>query len=90
MRATIAGAAAILGVLCAGVLLEAFSWESVFGLNVVLAALALVVVQSCRSADEDAPRLDRGGAALAVVGTVSLSYIRSSRRLRSVGWRLAR
>jgi MFS family permease len=85
--AAVSGAAAILGVACSGVLLQAFSWESVFGLNVVLAALALVGVVRIvpESADKDAPRLDLGGAALAVVGLVALVY-RSSRRRRSGGW----
>jgi MFS family permease len=61
---------------CSGALLELFSWRSVFGLNVVLAALAIVgafrVVPE--SADRDAPRLDIGGAILAVVGLVALVY----------------
>ncbi len=74
--AGVAGGAAIIGVVCAGALLEFFSWRSVFGLNVVLAALAIIgtfrVVPE--SADENAPRLDSGGALLAVAGLVALVY----------------
>lgn len=88
--AAVSGAAAILGVACSGVLLQAFSWESVFGLNVVLAALALVGVVRIvpESADKDAPRLDLGGAALAVVGLVALVY--SIIEAPTVGWLAAR
>ena len=68
--------AAVIGVLCSGALLEFFSWRSAFGLNVVLAILAiggtLKVVPE--SADKDAPRLDIGGAILAVAGLVAVVY----------------
>ena len=40
--AGVAGGSAILGLLASGLLLEAWSWQSVFGLNVVLAAVAIV------------------------------------------------
>ncbi len=74
--AGVAGGAAVIGVLCSGALLEFFSWRSVFGLNVVLAILAiggtLKVVPE--SADKDAPRLDIGGAILAVAGLVAVVY----------------
>src|SRR5580693_10470665 len=40
--AAVAGGAAVIGVVCAGALLEFFSWPSVFGLNVVLAILAIL------------------------------------------------
>src|SRR6202046_5755876 len=39
--AAVSGGAAILGLLAAGLLLVAFSWRSIFGLNVLLAAVAL-------------------------------------------------
>src|SRR6516164_8565419 len=41
MWAGAAGGAAVLGLLASGALLAGFSWRSIFGLNVVLAALAL-------------------------------------------------
>src|SRR6202042_3556794 len=37
--AAVAGGAAILGLLCSGLLLTVFSWRSIFGLNVLLSAL---------------------------------------------------
>lgn len=37
-----AGGAAVGGILISGALLEAFSWRSVFAVNVVLAAVALI------------------------------------------------
>jgi EmrB/QacA subfamily drug resistance transporter len=74
--AGVAGGAAILGVLASGALLEAFSWRSVFGVNVVLAAIALIgtFIVVPESADKDAPRLDVGGALLSVVGLVAIVY----------------
>lgn len=74
--AGVAGGAAVLGVLCSGILLEFFSWRSVFGLNVVLAVIALVgtVLLVPESADPDAPKLDLGGAALSIVGLVAIVY----------------
>jgi EmrB/QacA subfamily drug resistance transporter len=74
--AGVAGAAAVLGLLCSGTLLELFSWRSVFGLNVVLAAISIVgtIRFVPESADKKAPRLDVGGAALVVVGLVALVF----------------
>ena len=74
--AAVAGGAAVLGVLCAGALLEFFSWRSVFGLNVVLAAIAIIgtFMVVPESADRSAPRLDLGGAALSVIALVALVY----------------
>lgn len=70
-----AGGGAVLGLFGSGILLEFFSWSSFFGLNVVLAGLALagtlIVVPT--SVDEHPPRLDLVGALLslvAVTGTV--------------------
>jgi EmrB/QacA subfamily drug resistance transporter len=71
----VAGGGAVLGLFGSGLLLEYFAWNSFFGLNVVLACLALLgtlaVVPSSR--DDAAPRLDPVGALLslvAVAGTV--------------------
>ena len=74
--AGVAGGAAVLGVLISGALLEAFSWRSVFGVNVVLAVIALIgtFVVVPESADKQAPRLDVGGAVLSIVGLVALVY----------------
>ena len=58
-------ASAVLGLLSSGLLLEVWSWQSVFGLNVVLAAVAASQEPcvSCRSRPTaTAPRLDVGGA----------------------------
>lgn len=74
--AGVAGGSAILGVLCSGLLLEVWSWPSVFGLNVVLAAVALIGVLRVvpESADAHAPRVDVRGALISVVGLVVLVY----------------
>jgi EmrB/QacA subfamily drug resistance transporter len=74
--AGVAGASAILGLLTSGVLLEWWSWRSVFGLNVLLAVIAIVATLRVvpESADPDAPRLDIAGALIAVVGLGSLVY----------------
>jgi len=84
--AAVAGGAAILGVLGAGVLLEFFSWRSVFGLNIALAAIAIIgtVLVVPESADPRAPRLDRGGAALSVLALVALVY--SVIQAPTAGW----
>ena len=76
MWAGVAGASAVLGLLTSGVLLEFWSWRSVFGLNVVLAVAAIAGTLRFvpESADSDAPRLDITGAAIAVVGLVALVY----------------
>ena len=74
--AAVAGAAAVVGLLTSGILLEVWSWPSVFGLNVVLAAAAIAGTARFvpESADARAPRLDITGAVLAVIGMVALVY----------------
>jgi MFS family permease len=88
--AGVAGGAAVIGVVCAGALLEFFSWRSVFGLNVVLAILAILGTFKIvpESADKDAPRLDIGGGALAVAGLVAVVY--SVIEAPTAGWLSAR
>ncbi len=88
--AGVAGGAAIIGVVCSGALLEFFSWRSVFGLNVVLAVLAIIgtVREVPESADQDAPRLDVPGAILAVAGLVAVVY--SIIEAPTAGWLSAR
>jgi EmrB/QacA subfamily drug resistance transporter len=84
--AGVAGAAAVLGLLASGALLAGFSWRAVFGLNVVLAALAMAGTLRYvpESADPDAPRLDRGGALLAVAALAALVF--SVIEAPSYGW----
>jgi EmrB/QacA subfamily drug resistance transporter len=84
--AGVAGGAAVLGLLASGLLLEVWHWESIFGLNVVLAAIALVGTLRFvpESADPDAPRIDLAGAGIAVVGLVALVY--SVIEAPTVGW----
>jgi EmrB/QacA subfamily drug resistance transporter len=74
--AGVAGASAILGLLASGVLLEAWSWRAVFGLNVVLAIVAIIGTLRVipESADPDAPRLDVLGALIAVAGLGTVVY----------------
>jgi EmrB/QacA subfamily drug resistance transporter len=74
--AAVAGAAAVLGLLTSGILLEVWSWPSVFALNVILAAAAIAgtIRFVPESADPRAPRLDISGAFLAVIGMVALVY----------------
>jgi EmrB/QacA subfamily drug resistance transporter len=74
--AGVAGGSAVLGLLASGLVLLAWSWRSVFALNVVLAAVAIVGTLRVvpESADERAPKVDLGGALLAVAGLVALVY----------------
>lgn len=88
--AGVAGGAAVLGVVVSGALLEAFSWRSVFGVNVVLGVIALVgtFVVVPESVDKNAPRLDFVGAALSAVGLVAMVY--SIIEAPTAGWLTAR
>src|ERR1700733_1974334 len=72
----VGGGAGILGLLASGLLLAVFSWRSIFGLNVLLAAVALAGTLRFvpESADPDAPRLDVGGAVIAVAALVALVF----------------
>jgi predicted MFS family arabinose efflux permease len=74
--AAVAGASALLGLLVSGALLAAFSWQAVFGVNVVLAVLAIAGTLRFvpESADAEAPKLDFVGAIIAVVGLVAIVY----------------
>jgi EmrB/QacA subfamily drug resistance transporter len=84
--AGVAGASAILGLLSSGLLLEQWSWRSVFVLNVVLAAAAVAgtLYAVPESADPDAPKLDVVGAMITVVGLGALVY--SIIEAPDVGW----
>jgi EmrB/QacA subfamily drug resistance transporter len=72
----VGGGAAVLGLLASGVLLAVASWRSIFGLNVLLAVVALIGTLRFvpESADPDAPRLDVVGATIAVVALVALVF----------------
>jgi EmrB/QacA subfamily drug resistance transporter len=74
--AAVAGGAAVLGLLQSGVLLAFLSWRSVFAPSVLLAAVALIGTLRFvpESADQDAPKLDLGGAMIAVGALVALVY----------------
>jgi EmrB/QacA subfamily drug resistance transporter len=82
----IAGGGAVLGLFASGLLLEFFAWQSFFGLNVGLAALALAGVLAFvpPSADREPPALDWIGAALslAAVGGAVFGIIEGPER----GW----
>lgn len=88
--AAVAGGAGIFGLLASGALLEAFSWTSIFALNVVLAVLALAgtIRFVPESADPEAPRLDYVGAVIAVAALTTLIY--SVIEAPTYGWLAAR
>jgi EmrB/QacA subfamily drug resistance transporter len=88
--AGVAGASAILGLLISGLVLEAFSWRAVFAVNIVLALVALAGTLRAvpESADPAAPRLDRVGALIAVVGLAAVVY--SIIEAPTAGWTSAR
>ena len=74
--AGVAAGGAVLGLLASGILLEWFSWPSIFALNVVLATLALAgtiaVVPATR--ESRPPRLDPVGTGLSVAGLSALIF----------------
>jgi EmrB/QacA subfamily drug resistance transporter len=88
--AGVAGGSAIIGLLTSGLLLEQWSWRSVFALNIVLAVAAIAGTLRVvpESAAPDAPRLDAVGALITVVGLGVLVY--SIIEAPNVGWVSAR
>ena len=88
--AAVAGASAVVGLLCSGILLEFWSWRSVFALNVILAAAAIAgtIFAVPESADENAPRLDVIGAIIAIIGMGALVF--SIVEAPDYGWASAR
>src|SRR5204863_5025331 len=66
----VAAGGAVIGLLTSGVLLHFFSWSSIFALNVVLAAVALIGTLAVVPATRESrpPRLDPIGTVLSVVG----------------------
>ncbi|MCX4744277.1 MFS transporter [Kitasatospora sp. NBC_01287] len=74
--AAVAGASAVVGLLASGSLLQEWSWRSVFLLNVLLAALALIgtLLLVPESAEAGRPALDRTGAVLVALGLGALVH----------------
>lgn len=74
--AGVAGGSAVLGLLTSGLVLEQWSWRSVFAVNIALAVIAVVGTLRVipESADPDAPGVDWTGAALSLVGLGALVY----------------
>jgi MFS family permease len=72
----VTGGGAVLGLFGTGILLELYGWNSFFGLNVALAALAIVgtVAFVPRSVDEHPPRPDLVGAALSLVAVAGVVF----------------
>jgi MFS family permease len=72
----IAAGGGVIGLLTSGLLLHFFSWSSIFALNVVLAALALIgtvlIVPATR--ESRPPRLDPVGTLLSVGGLAALVF----------------
>jgi hypothetical protein len=71
-------------------LLEWFSWQSAFAVNVVLAGVAIAgtIAFVPESAHPDAPRLDTAGALLAMAGLTALVF--SVIEAPEAGWASAR
>lgn len=88
--AGVAGVSAILGLLTSGVVLEFWSWRSVFLLSTVLALAALlgVVLAVPESADPRAASKDPVGVALSVLGLTVVVY--SLIEAPTHGWGAAR
>ena len=72
----VAGGGAVLGLFGSGILLEFFSWSSFFGLNVVLASVALVgtLLVVPGSVDSDPPRLDLVGGLLSLLAVAGIVF----------------
>jgi EmrB/QacA subfamily drug resistance transporter len=88
--ATVAGGSAVVGLVCSGALLEVFSWRSVFGLNIALAAVAMagVVRFVPESARPTTTRFDTVGSVLASAGLVAVVF--SVIEAPSAGWMATR
>jgi EmrB/QacA subfamily drug resistance transporter len=88
--AAVAGGSAILGLLASGLLLQWFSWQAAFAINVLLAAMALAgtVRFVPESSQPDAPALDKVGALLATAGLIALVF--SIIEAPDAGWLSAR
>jgi MFS transporter, DHA2 family, multidrug resistance protein len=71
-----AGLGVALGPVTGGALIESFSWNSVFLVNLPVVAIALVAGAMLipESRDPEAPRLDLGGIALSITGLTTLVW----------------
>lgn len=74
--AGVAAAGGVIGLLVSGALLEGFSWESIFAVNVVLAVAALIGTLAVvpNSKDPDAAPIDVPGGLLSVIGLSALIF----------------
>jgi EmrB/QacA subfamily drug resistance transporter len=72
----VAAGGAVIGLLTSGLLLHFFSWPSIFALNVILAALALLGTLAIVPATREArpPRLDPVGTLLSVTGLAAIVF----------------
>jgi EmrB/QacA subfamily drug resistance transporter len=88
--AAVAGGSALLGLLCTGALLEAFSWRSAFAVNVALSVIAITgtLLFVPESSQPRAPRLDTVGALLAMASLTALVF--SIIQAPEAGWAAAR
>lgn len=72
----LAGAGAVIGLLASGILLEFFSWNSFFALNIVLAAAGVVGTLAVipPSREESVDRLDTVGGLLSLVAVAGVVF----------------
>jgi EmrB/QacA subfamily drug resistance transporter len=74
--AALGGLSVAFGPIIGGALLEGFAWGSVFLINVPIVAVCVLLILRAvpESRAERRPRLDVGGVALSMIGTVALVY----------------
>jgi EmrB/QacA subfamily drug resistance transporter len=73
--AGVAGGSALLGLLLSGLLLEFFSWDSIFGFTGLLALIALIVsARVAPNSTASGVRLDITGGAVSAAGLATLVY----------------
>jgi EmrB/QacA subfamily drug resistance transporter len=74
--AAVSGLGVALGPIAGGVLLDQFSWASVFFVNLPIVAVALIAgaILIPDSRDPESPRIDVVGAALSIVGLTSVVW----------------
>lgn len=73
--AGVAGGSALLGLLLSGLLLEVFSWDSIFGFTGLLALIALVAsARVAPNSTASGVRLDVTGGVISAVGLATLVY----------------
>jgi EmrB/QacA subfamily drug resistance transporter len=73
--AGVAGGSALLGLLVSGLLLEVFSWDSIFGFSALLGVVALIAsVRIAPNSTASGVRLDVTGGVLSAGGLAALVY----------------